>query len=206
MSATHGGDDRTGRGDARGKSATVVSAGRAGDRVSAAAGNNRSVSAARTGDDDREPGERGAATRAWLLRGAARLVLVRYPERGPEIVATAKAGATGRGAALAEAASLAVLALRPASRRAVWLQGALLAAALAGLVALTPLALVLPFVLLALGVFDARLAAGATLFWLFRLVTADLAEGHLLRWLLMLAGFALAAHVTRLSLRRAAAL
>ena len=54
--------------------------------------------------------------------------------------------------------------------------------------------------------FDARLAAGATLFWLFRLVTADLAEGHLLRWLLMLAGLALAAHVTRLSLRRAAAL
>ena len=64
----------------------------------------------------------------------------------------------------------------------------------------------MPFALLALGVFDARLAAGATLFWLFRLVTADLAEGHLARWLLMLAGLALAAHVTRLSLRRAAAL
>ena len=162
--------------------------------------------AERTGGDDRAPGERGAAKSAWLLRGAARLVLARYPEHGPEIVATAQAGATDRGAVLAEAASLVGLALRPASTRAVWLQGTLLAVALAGLVALTPLALVLPFALLALGVFDARLAAGATLFWLFRLVTADLAEGHLLRWLLMLAGFALAAHVTRLSLRRAAAL
>jgi len=164
------------------------------------------MSAARTGRDDRAPGGRGVATSRCLLRGAARLVVARYPERGPEIVATAKAGATDRGTALAEAASLVALALRPASTRAVWLQGALLAAALAGLVALTPLALVLPFALLALGVFDARLAAGATLFWLFRLVTADLAEGHLVRWLLMLAGLALAAHVTRLSLRRAAAL
>ena len=45
--------------------------------------------------------------------------------------------------------------------------------------ALTPLALIVPFALLALGVFDARLAAGATLFWLFRLVTTDLAEGRL---------------------------
>jgi len=196
MSAT---DDRAGRDDAHGATAAGVSAARAGDRVSAA-GNNR------TGCDDRAPGERDTRASGWLLRGAARLALARYPERGPEIVATAKAGATDRGAALAEAASLAVLALRPASTRAVWLHGALLAVALAGLVALTPLALVLPFALLALGVFDPRLAAGATLFWLFRLVTADLAEGHLARWLLMLAGLALAAHVTRLSLRRAAAL
>jgi hypothetical protein len=156
--------------------------------------------------EDRAPGGRGAATSAWLLRGAARLVLARYPERGPEIVATAEAGATTRGAALAEAASLVALALRPTNARTVWLQGTIIAAALAALVALSPLALVLPFVLLALGVFDARLAAGATLFWLFRLVTADLAEGHVARWLLMLAGLALAAHVTRLSLRRATAL
>lgn len=143
---------------------------------------------------------------AWLLRGAAHLVLARYPERGPEIVATARAGATDRGAVLAEALSLLALALRPARTRTVWLHGALLAGLLVALVAVTPLALVLPFALLALGVFDARLAAGATLFWLFRLVTADLAEGHLARWLLMLAGLALATHVTRLSLRRAAAL
>ncbi len=181
MSATHRGDDRTGR-------------------------DERGMSAPRPGGDDRTPGERGAATNGWVLRGAARFVLARYPERGPEIVAIAQAGATDRRAVLAEAASLVGLALRPASTRAVWLHGALLAVALAGLVAITPLALVLPFALLALGVFDARLAAGATLFWLFRLVTADLAEGHLLRWLLMLAGLALAVHVTRLSLRRAAAL
>jgi hypothetical protein len=142
----------------------------------------------------------------WLLRGAAPRVHARNPERGPEIVAIAQAGATDRRAAVAEALSLLAFALRPTSTRSVWLHGAILAGGLAGLVALTPLALVLPFVLLALGVYDARLAAGATLFWLLRLVTADLAEGHLARWLLMLAGLALATHVTRLSLRRAAAL
>ena len=74
------------------------------------------------------------------------------------------------------------------------------------LVALTPLALVAAVRPARARRLRRALAAGATLFWLFRLVTADLAEGHLARWLLMLAGLALAAHVTRLSLRRAAAL
>ena len=179
-----------------------MSAARPGEDGGRGSDERRTGAARHGGGDD----GRGAVASAWALRGASRLVLARYPERGPEIVAIARAGAIDRGAALAEAASLLALALRPASALSAWLHGALLAAALAGLVALTPLALVLPFALLALGVFDARLAAGATLFWLFRLVTADLAEGHLPRWLLMLAGLALAAHVTRLSLRRAAAL
>ena len=150
--------------------------------------------AERTGGDDRAPGERGAAKSAWLLRGAARLVLARYPERGPEIVAIAQCGRDRPRRGARRGGEPRRLALRPASTRAVWLQGALLAVALAGLVALTPLALVLPFALLALGVFDARLAAGATLFWLFRLVTADLAEGHLA---------ALAADARRVRARRA---
>jgi uncharacterized membrane protein len=141
----------------------------------------------------------------WLLRGAARLVLARYPERGEEIVATARAVGAERGAPLAEAAGLIVLALRPARSRTVWLHGAVLAALLTLLAALTPLALAVPFVLLALGVLDARLAAGATLFWLSRLVTVDL-DDQLVRWLLMLAGAAVAVHVTRVSMRRATAL
>ena len=41
----------------------------------------------------------------WLLRGAARLVLARYPEHGPEIVATAKAGATATSVAQRPAAA-----------------------------------------------------------------------------------------------------
>jgi hypothetical protein len=51
-------------------------------------------------------------------------------------------------------------------------------------------------------------AAAATLFWLYRLVTADLAAfgDAPVRWLLMLAGLAAAAYVTRASIRRATAL
>jgi hypothetical protein len=190
------GDDRATR-TARGDDLTRATRTVLGDRAGAPRSGRGDQRARRS--DAHPPGAR-------LLGGAARLVLLRYRERGPEIVATARAGATDRGAAFAEAASLLALALRPARTRSVWLHGALIAAALVLLARLTPLALVVPFVLLALGVFDARLAAGATLFWLFRLLTADLAEGHLARWLLMLAGLALAAHVTRLSLRRAAAL
>jgi hypothetical protein len=74
------------------------------------------------------------------------------------------------------------------------------------IVATAPVALVVPFGLLILGVLDARFAAAATLFWLFRLVTADLADPQILRWLAMLVGVVLAAHVTRLSIRRAAVL
>ena len=148
-----------------------------------------------------------------LLGLAGRLLA---PERRDEIVATARASAAdGRG--LRELASLLALALRPASVRAVWLQGAALAAVVAILVAASPVALVVPFVLLALGVLDARLAAAATVFWLWRLATADLGDVlaalgdasltlQLVRWLAMLLGLALAAHVTRASIRRAAAL
>ena len=64
---------------------------------------------------------------------------------------------------------------------------------------------------------DARLAAAATVFWLWRLATADLGDVlaalgdasltlQVVRWLAMLLGLALAAHVTRASIRRAAAL
>jgi hypothetical protein len=148
-----------------------------------------------------------------LLGLAGRLLA---PERRDEIVATARASAAdGRG--WRELASLLALALRPASARAVWLQGAALAAVIAILVAASPVALVLPFVLLALGVLDARLAAAATVFWLWRLATADLGDVfaalgdasltlQVVRWLAMLLGLALAAHVTRASIRRAAAL
>ena len=77
---------------------------------------------------------------------------------------------------------------------------------LIALATLTPVVLVIPFALLILGVFDARLAAAATLFWLCRLVTADLADPQILLGAALLAGVVLAAHVTRTSIRRAAAL
>jgi hypothetical protein len=161
-----------------------------------------------------------------LLAVAGRLVAARYPGRREEIVATARAAARDGGAwtRLAEVASLVALALRPrrpsASARVVWLHGALLAGVLVGLSFLapaTPLVVGVPFVLLALGLLDPRPAAAATLFWLLRLATADLAEviaalgdasltTQLLRWLLMLVGLALAARVTRASMRRAASL
>lgn len=140
-----------------------------------------------------------------LLALAARLVAVRYPDRADEIVATAREA--GRdGSRWAELASLFALALRPPSTRSVWLHGALLAAALVAVAAVTPVALIVPFGLLILGVLDARFAAAATLFWLFRLVTSDLADPQILRWLAMLVGVVLAAHVTRLAIRRAAVL
>ena len=150
---------------------------------------------------------------ARLLGLAGRLLAA---ERRDEIVETARASAAdGRG--WTELASLLALALRPASARAVWLQGAALAAGIALLVAASPVALVLPFLLLALGVLDARLAAAATVFWLWRLATADLGDvlaalgdasltTQVVRWLAMLLGLAVAAHVTRASIRRAAAL
>lgn len=148
-----------------------------------------------------------------LLAFAGRLVGARHRD---EIVATARASAAdGRG--WAELTSLVAYALRPTSARAVWLQGAVVAAAMAILVDVAPVLLVLPFVLLALGLLDPRLAAAATLFWLWRLATADLGDvlGALgdaslstqaLRWLAMLVGLAVAAHVTRTSIRRAVAL
>jgi uncharacterized membrane protein YkvA (DUF1232 family) len=138
-----------------------------------------------------------------LLGLVGRLVTARYPERGAEIVETARAA--GRdGGRWAELASLLGLALRcRSSARAIWVQGALLAAVLL-LVAPVPIAV--PFVLLALGLVDARFAAAATLFWLVRLVTADFADPQILRWVGMLIGVVLAAHVTRASIRRAAAL
>ncbi len=148
-----------------------------------------------------------------LFKAAARLVVARDPDHGAEIVATAQEGATGAGAAIAELVSLVAFALRASRPRTVWLEGALVACALVALAALTPVALGLPFALLVLGLRDARAAAAATLFWLWRLVTADVAElvdalgtGSTLRWALMLAGVAVAAHVTRASIRRAAAL
>jgi hypothetical protein len=140
-----------------------------------------------------------------LLAAVGRLVMLRHPDRGDEIVETARL-ASHDGNAWGELASLVALALRPSSVRAVWLHGALLATALTAVAAVTPVALIVPFGLLVLGVLDARLAAAATVFWLFRLLTADLADPQLLRWLAMLAGVVLAAHVTRTSIRRAAAL
>jgi hypothetical protein len=136
-----------------------------------------------------------------VLRNAARLVPAR--DRA-EVLGTARAAGGG----FVEAASLIAYALRPAGARAVWAQGAVVAAVLAFAAALTPLALIAPFALLALGARDARLAAAATLFWLWRLVTADLAAfgDAPYRWVLMLGGLAVAAYVTRASIRRAAAL
>jgi hypothetical protein len=148
-----------------------------------------------------------------LFRAAGRLVTARDPAHGAEIVATAREGATGAGATAAELAALVGFALRARRARTVWLEGAAVAAVLVALTAFTPLALVLPFALLVVGLRDARAAAAATLFWLWRLVTADVAEladalgtASTLRWVLMLAGVAVAAHVTRASIRRAAAL
>ena len=130
-----------------------------------------------------------------------------------------------------ETADLASILLRPqpilgiggtvaaavAVRRGSRFGRALAAAVLAVLVGVAPILLALPFALLALGWVDARLAAAATLFWLWRLATADLGEVvtalgdasltmQVVRWLAMLAGLAVAAHVTRASIRRAAAL
>lgn len=158
-----------------------------------------------------------------LLGLAGRLVRARYPDRCEEIVATARATGrdAGRWARLVEIASLVALALRPTaptrSARVTWLQGAALGGVLVATAHASPLALGVPFVLLALGIFDARLAAAATLFWLWRLATADLADvigalgdasldAQLVRWLLMLLGLAVAARVTVASIRRAASL
>ena len=154
-----------------------------------------------------------------LLRGVGRLVSARDPNHGEEIVATARAAGLEQDARarLAELASLVAFALRPTRPSAVWLHGAILAALLVLLAHATPLALVTPFLLLALGVLDARLAAAATLFWLWRLTTADVSAviealgdvsltAQVVRWLLMLVGLAVAVHVTRASIRRAAAL
>ena len=100
---------------------------------------------------------RAAATRSWRRR--------------------ARPAATGgRCTRLAELASLVRLALQPArpsaSARTVWLQGALLGTLLVAVTLFapaTPLVLAVPFVLLILGLADARLAAAATVFWLWRL-------------------------------------
>jgi hypothetical protein len=144
-----------------------------------------------------------------LLRGAGHLVDAR--DRA-EIVETARAAAADgtAWARLAELASVVAFALRPRRARTIWVHGALIAAVLVALAAATPLALIVPFLLLALG---ARPAAAATLFWLWRLATADLGEvlaaldsAAFARWSLMLAGVAVAAYVTRASMRRAAAL
>jgi len=161
-----------------------------------------------------------------MLGIAGRLVGARYPERREEIVETARAAAGdgGRCTRLAELASLVGLALAPArpsaSARVVWLQGALLGSLLVAVTLFapaTPLVLAVPFVLLILGLADARLAAAATVFWLWRLATADLGDvigalgdasvtAQLVRWLAMLIGIVVAARVTRASIRRAAAL
>jgi hypothetical protein len=161
-----------------------------------------------------------------LLGLAARLVRARYPDRCEEIVATARAIGhdASRPARLAEVASLIALALRPPrpnrSAPNTWLHGAALAASLAATASLThssPVVLAVPFILLALGAVDARLAAGATLFWLWRLTTSDLSDviaalgevsltAQLLRWLLMLIGLTIAARVTLASIRRASSL
>jgi hypothetical protein len=161
-----------------------------------------------------------------LLGIAGRMVGARYPDRREEIVETARAaGGDGSGwTRLAELASLVGLALRPArtsaSPRTVWLQGAVLAGTLVVVTLLapaTPFVLAVPFVLLALGLVDARLAAAATIFWLWRLATADLGDvigalgdasvtAQLVRWVAMLVGIVIAARVTRASIRRAASL
>jgi hypothetical protein len=141
-----------------------------------------------------------------LLALTGRLVAARYPQRGDEIVETARQAARD-GYRWAELASLLGLALRSRpSARVVWLHGALMAAALAALTSVAPAVLVLPFGLLILGVFDARFAAAATLYWALRLVTSDLADPQILRWVAMLVGVLIAAHVTRRSIRRAAAI
>ena len=161
-----------------------------------------------------------------LLGIAGRLVGARYPERREEIVETARAAGGDGGAwtRVAELASLVRLALAPArpraSARVVWLQGAVIGSALVAVTLLapaTPFVLAVPFVLLILGTIDARLAAAATVFWLWRLTTADLGDvigalgdasvtAQLVRWLAMLVGIVIAARVTRASIRRAAAL
>ena len=102
----------------------------------------------------------------------------------------------------------------------MWLQGGLLGSLLVAVTLLapaTPFVLAVPFVLLILGLAEARLAAAATVFWLWRLATADLGDvigalgdasitAQLVRWLAMLIGIVVAARVTRASIRRAAAL
>lgn len=161
-----------------------------------------------------------------LLGLAGRLVGARYPDRRDEIVATARSVSQDEGnwTRLAEVASLVALALHPRalrpSARGVWLHGAVLAALLAATtaVAASPaFTLVVPFALLAFGLLDPRLAAAATVFWLWRLTTVDIVDVvdalgdvsltvELARWLLMLIAIVLAMRVTRTSMRRAASL
>ena len=135
--------------------------------------------------------------------------------------AAADGGGCTRLAELASLLGLALHAARPsASARVVWLQGGLLGSLLVAVTLLapaTPFVLAVPFVLLILGLAEARLAAAATVFWLWRLATADLGDvigalgdasitAQLVRWLAMLIGIVVAARVTRASIRRAAAL
>ena len=125
----------------------------------------------------RRHGERAGDVTQCLFKAAARLVVARDPDHGAEIVATAAGGRDrrrggDRGAREPRRLRSAARAARARSgSRARWSPAALVA-----LAALTPVALGLPFALLVLGLRDARAAAAATLFWLWRLVTADVAE------------------------------
>ena len=56
------------------------------------------MSATRPRGDELRATRRRRTAGDWLLRGAGRLVRARYPERGPEIVATAREAAADRGA------------------------------------------------------------------------------------------------------------
>jgi hypothetical protein len=161
-----------------------------------------------------------------LLGLAGRLVGARYPDRREEIVSTARSAASDEGnwARLGEVCSLVALALRPRvvrpSAKQVWLHGAGLAALLAAVTALASspgFTLVVPFALLACASLDPRLAAAATVFWLWRLTTVDVADvveaigqvsftAELARWVLMLIAIAIAVRVTRTSMLRAASL
>ena len=104
----------------------------------------------------------GVISYECLLRGVGRLVSARDPHHGEEIVATARAAGLEQTASarLAELASLVAFALRPARpRRRLAPRRDPGRAARAARQA-TPLALVTPFLLLALGVLDARLGGG----------------------------------------------
>jgi hypothetical protein len=160
-----------------------------------------------------------------LLTLACRLAGRRLPGRAEEMLATARAvGRTGPVARAAELLSLLAFALRPKpsrrTGRVVWLHGAaagLVLAVLALAVSVEPLTIAVPVALLAGGVYDARLAAAATIFWLSQLLTVDLgalaAALHSVtlmteigRWLLMLAVLMAAVAVTQASIRRSASL
>jgi hypothetical protein len=128
-------------------------------------------------------------------------------DRRHDVVATAReAAADSRAARAAEVCSLVALWLRLRARRTpglLW-RGALLGVTASAVLALAPFSVVVavPVVLVALGWFDPRYAAAATVVWTWRFFAVGIDDFAFLRLLAMAFGILVAVTVAQASLRR----